>query len=132
MAVLIGVLLAIFGIAVVLYPFLKARSSAQSPPSGDSPTPNEGPGSREAAYQDIRTLQLEYELGSIDEREYRELLRAYRIQAAEAIRREGSLEEGLDRSLEREIMALRGPSGDEAGPHGRERPEGEGVEDSPS
>ena len=135
MAVLIAALLAIFGMAVVLYPFLKARSRNDAPHRAD-PTQEDGPRSREAVYQAIRTLQLEYELGSIEEMEYRELLREYRIQAAEAIKREGSREgsmkEGLDSSLEREIMALRESGGEQASPHGLGRPEGEGVEDSPS
>ena len=114
MAVLIAALLAILVIAVVLYPFIKGRFRSQTSSSTQDSTaqirsgspPN--PGNRETIYEDIRTLQLEYELGSIEEREYQEGLRAYRLQAAAALRDQEQLEREIDRSLEEEILAARG------------------------
>ena len=106
MAVVIAAMLAIFGIAVVIYPFIKARFRAQSSPGVNS-TADGSWGTREGIYQDIRTLQLEYDLGRLEENDYQERLLAYRIQAAAAIRRDGSSERELDRSLEQEILALR-------------------------
>ena len=102
MSVLIGVLLALLAIAVVIYPFVKARFQPRSPLTSVPPD-RVDPGGRETIYEEIRTLQLEYELGSIDEREYEEQLRAYRLQAASALR-----EQEIDLSVEREIMAARG------------------------
>ncbi len=114
MAVLIGALLAILVIGVVLYPFIKTRFRPSPRPSA-TPLPPVGEGlrvrvTREAIYEEIRTLQLEYELGSIEESEYRQQLRSYRLQAASALRDQERLEQELDRLLEEEILAARAPS----------------------
>ena len=116
MAVLIGALLTILVVAVILYPFIKGRFR-----SGTSPTPQPsgeiGGRTRERIYDDIRTLRLEYELGSIDEEEYRELLQTYRSQAALAIKDQEQSDSELDRSLEDEIQRARAHlvSGDSTG-----------------
>ena len=112
MSVLIGALLGILAIGVVLYPFIGVRFRSQSPSTQNAPGPASGkglqhPGGREAIYENIRTLQLEYELGSIEEVEYSERLRDYRLQAAANLRDQEQLEREIDRSLEEEILALR-------------------------
>jgi hypothetical protein len=84
MALLIGAALAVLSIAILVYPFLKARIRAQpedSPGGADGDTPG-----LEAIYQEISTLRLEYQLGKVSEDVYRELLRGYRLQAAVALR----------------------------------------------
>ena len=115
MSVLIGVLLALLAIAVVIYPFVKARLQPRSP-LAILPPDRVDPEGREAIYEEIRTLQLEYELGSIEEREYQEQLRDYRLQAAAALR-----EQEIDLLVEEEITAARKAIGVERG-----SPEGNG------
>ena len=105
MALVVGALLAVFSIAIVVYPFLRSRLG-------------HGPGNDEAAaepaaelgnaYDRIRTLQLEYQLGQVPEHLYREQLREYRLQAAEALRRQAEEQEASpDWLLEQEILAAR-------------------------
>ncbi len=82
MAVLIGVLLAILIIAVVLYPFLVRLRMKPAADSRD----HLGDGRPEPIYEEIKTLQLEYELGAVEEEEYRKRLHVYRLRAAAALR----------------------------------------------
>ena len=124
MAVLISALLAIFVVAVILYPFLKGRLRPGSSPAPDSPA-HHGRGGREQIYESIRTLQLEYELGSIEEGEYNDRLRSYRLQAASALREQGEMESELDQALEDEIGAARATRRSERGSHEQR----EGAED---
>ena len=117
MAVLIGALLAILVVVVLLYPFVKTRSRSHTPSKSGDPdyNPTQSPlSSREMVYEDIRTLQLEHELGSIDDQEYQEHLRAYRMQAATTLRDQEHLE--IDRSLEEEILAVRDQIGNASVP----------------
>ena len=120
MAVLIGVLLAILVMAVVIYPFVKARFQPRSAPVAASPD-RVDPEGHETVYEEIRTLQLEYELGGIDESEYEEQLRAYRLQAAAALRDQERTQQEIDLSMEKEIMAAREANRSEYG-----SPEGKG------
>ena len=118
MPVLIGALLALLVVGVVLYPFVKRRFGVASP-SGDRPGDAAGPAAwrllREEIYESIRGLQLEYEIGGVEETDYRERLRAYRVQAAAVVReqelaeREQELaEREVERLVERDVRALRG------------------------
>ncbi len=110
MAFLIGGLLAVLVIGMVVYPFVKGRFHFQEPhlPRGAGrPEGWRDTGTREAIYEEIKTLQLEHELGTIDEAEYLETLSAYRLQAAAAMRDAESLERDLDHSLEEEIRSAR-------------------------
>ena len=112
MAVLIGALLAILGVGVILYPFMKARLATRASRSPDIEPPASMKG-HDAIYDEIRTLQLEYELGSIGEDEYNERLHDYRLQAALSLRDQDQLE--LESSLEDEILAARGLIGSQNG-----------------
>ena len=103
MMLLVGAVLAVLSIAIVVYPFLKkSRAGVQPDVSHDSVgAPPMGPGvaDLELVYEAIRTLQLEYQLGKVPEEEYQEQLRAYRLQAAVALRRaaqEGHHASGLE------------------------------------
>jgi hypothetical protein len=106
MAIFIGAVLAVLSIAVIIYPFLKLRFSDERQallPNEDS----EGP-ALEAVFGDIRTLQLEHQLGKIPPRLYQEQLDAYRIQAAAALKRQmESPARDADWALEQEIMLAR-------------------------
>ena len=111
MSVLIGVLLALLAIAVVIYPFVKFRFQPRPPMAVVSPDP----GRLDTVYEEIRTLQLEYELGSIEEREYQEQLRDYRLQAAAILHEQGRSRQQMDLLMEEEIMAAREAIGMEHG-----------------
>lgn len=116
MAVLIGALLTILVVAVILYPFIKGRFRSRTTPTLH-PSAEVGRSTRDEIYDDIRTLRLEYELGSVDEEEYKERLQTYRSQAALAMRDQEQSESELDRSLEEEIQRARAllESGDRTG-----------------
>ena len=105
MGELVGALLAILAIGVVLYPFWRRRFR-QPPPAVQGPPGHVGD-DRTAIYDEIRTLQLEYQLGAIDEADYQERLRSSRLTAAAALRDHDLLEQELDRGLEEEIRAAR-------------------------
>ena len=126
MAVLIAALLAVFVVAVIPYPFMKGRLRSRSAPVSDSSV-DAGRGGREQIYESIRTLQLEYELGSIEEGEYKNRLRAYRLQAASALREQEEMESELDQALEEEIGVARATRrGERGSPEQREGPGDEG------
>ena len=106
MEYLIIALLVIFCLGVIIYPFVRKETpshpSARIGPSG--PTPQT---TREEIYDEIKGLQLERELGSVHDDEYRERMNAYRIQAARALQEQDREFTDLDRALEEEILAAR-------------------------
>ena len=106
MAVVISVILAILAIGVAILPFIEERLRLQGTPPRNASLVGAKRG-RDAIYDDIRTLQLEYDLGSIEEGDYRDRLRAYRVEAAKALRDQDRLEQELDRRLEEEILDAR-------------------------
>ena len=111
-AILIGAALACFSLVMVGYSFFRGDGSTKStlPPS-QSPGEEEAeaPGvSLESIYDSIDTLELEYQLGNVSEGQYREQLRAYRMEAANIIR--GQLDSGEappELLLERAIIEAR-------------------------
>ena len=109
MAVLIGTLLGVLVIGVVLYPFIKLRFRPEGNPTRHSRAtgPPRALRGRDAIYEEIRSLQQDYESGSMEEAEYHERLRAYRLQAAGVLRDQEVLQRELHRAHEEEIMAAR-------------------------
>lgn len=115
MALIMGFVLALLGMAVAIYPFVRHRLLPQ--PQGDADGATEGMDSEsrsspadhlESVYGAIRTLQLERELGNIPEGLYREQLNSYRIQAATLLRAlEEEQQSGEDWALEEEIKLAR-------------------------
>ena len=115
MAIIIGAVLSLFSLAVLLYPFFKARRAGLAPgrPEGSDESPPE----LESVYQAIQTLQLEHQLGRVPEGSYEELLDAYRLEAAEILRaqalaRDASQDtdgsgDSEEAALEREILLAR-------------------------
>ena len=61
---------------------------------------------RQAVYSNIRTLELEHELGKLDEEDYRLRLQSYRLAAAATFKDQEQLEE-LDCSIEEDVAAVR-------------------------
>ena len=110
MPVVIGVLLALLVVGVVLYPFVKQRFGVAGPSgngNGDAAGPTTWRLRREEIYESIRSLQLEYELGGVEETDYRERLRAHRVQAAAVVREQELAEREAERLVELEVRALR-------------------------
>ena len=112
MVIAISVLITLLAVGVVIYPFVKARLHPSDSRNGLSRNDETGVGaddyeSREVIYEDIRTLQLDHDLGIIEEAEYRERMRAYRLQAAATLRDRERLEMEIDRQLEDEVLAAR-------------------------
>ncbi|MCY4365383.1 MAG: hypothetical protein OXE17_04060 [Chloroflexi bacterium] len=115
MALIIGLALALLGIAVAVYPFVRHRllqlphEVAVGVVEGtDSETRTSPADDLESVYEAIRTLQLERELGNVPEGLFREQLNSYRIQAATLLRAlEKGQESGGDWALEEEIKIAR-------------------------
>ena len=114
MAFLVGAALAVFSVAIVLYPFLKSRlrTRPEKREDGEGAAPPE----LEPIYDAIGTLQLEFELGKVPGHLYREQLRGYRVQAAAILRQRLADRSGTPGwLLEQEVLlaraALRGVNG---------------------
>ena len=71
-----------------------------------------GQRSRESLYEEIRTLQLERDLGRVDEAEYLERFHTLRLQAAATLRDEEGRGNDLDRALEEEVARARSGGGE--------------------
>lgn len=104
MAFLIVSLLAIFAVAMVAYPFFR-RGNPRSTPEDSTTVEMAERRRRDEMYQEIRALQMEFQLGTLEEPEYRRQLQLIRMEAARSIRDEEiSL---LDRELEERIFSSR-------------------------
>ena len=115
MALLIGAALAVFSVAILIYPFIKDRIHSGS--RGLRTVANPASPELEPIYDAIRTLQLEYELGKVPENLYREQLRGYRIQAATELRFHSEKSgESQDWVLEQEVMLARAALQGSGGP----------------
>ena len=90
MAVVVGLLLVAFCIAVALYPLLKSRTT--SSPSDSSLSIRELMERRRNIYSDLETLDVERGLGHVDEAEYQERSRDFRLAAAATFRDQELLE----------------------------------------
>ena len=87
MPVLVALALGVLVVVVVVYPFTRARRPARVPWAAGAVRDGRAR-SREAVYEEIRTLELEHDLGVVDEGEYRSRSRALRMEAAISIRDE--------------------------------------------
>ena len=104
MPFLIVSLLAIFAVVMVAYPFFR-RSGPQSGQDDSMSAEVRERRRREEMYQEIRALQMEFQLGTLEEAEYRRQLQLCRMEAARSIRDEElSLR---DRELEERIFSSR-------------------------
>ncbi len=98
--------MAVFSLAVIVHPFLRARNS--SPASEDGRAAVAEPPELGPIYDAIRTLQLEYQLGKIPENLYQEQLRGYRRQAALVLRQQSeSPTRDSGWLLEQEVLVAR-------------------------
>jgi hypothetical protein len=107
MAIIVSAVLAILSLAVVVYPFLKSRHGERVETTPGTSDAAEGP-DLEAIYEAIRTLQLDHQLGKVPEGLYQEQLRAYRFQAAVALKQQAETQaRDADWTLEQEIQVAR-------------------------
>ena len=109
-AILVGVALALFSLVMVTHSFFRGSSTSPGQRQSSSTTPPVGDDSvgLDSIYDSIDTLELEYQLGNLPEDQYREQLRAYRLEAAAAIK--AQLEQGAatqELLLEQEVIAAR-------------------------
>ena len=106
MTLLVGAALAVFSLAIVVYPFLRSRLGSRD--GGARAETRTAAPELESIYDAIGTLQLEYQLGRIPEHLYREQLQGYRVQAATTLRRGMATREGdMDWLLEQEVLVAR-------------------------
>ena len=107
MAIMMGLLLVLFSAAVVAYPFLKARRPAGA---ASFASLEELAERRRAIYSEIRTLELEHDLGKLEEVDYLHRLRSYKLAAATTFREQDGMEtrlKELDSAVEEEVAAMR-------------------------
>ena len=108
MAILVGLLLVVFCIGVVLYPFLKAHTSPVSWHQSRSILQIQE--RRRGIYDDLEALGLEHSLGNLDDEEYEERSREYRLAAAATFRDQEMLEAAdveADEAINRELLRWR-------------------------
>ena len=106
-AVLVGIALACFSLVMVGYSFFRGNESKPESSLQDSGNSDEGVG-LDAIYDSIDTLELDHQLGNVPDQQYREQMRAYRLQAASIIQRQ--IEAGNaapEILLEHEVLAAR-------------------------
>ena len=124
MSIILGTALAVFSLAIILYPFFKSRLGDRGAARSASDVPNalgdvgdaSAPPELAPIYDAINTLQLEYQLGKLPDNLYQEQLRSYRIQAATVLRQSAEAKAATPGwLLEQEVLvaraALRGISG---------------------
>ena len=102
---LIGAVLAMFSVAVLAYPLIKSRSHGQP----EIPETDEGVEFAEldSIYENIRTLQLEYQLRKVPENLFRRQMSDYRLLAAAALRRREEKQADAALLLEQEVLTAR-------------------------
>ena len=103
MGIAIGVLLALLAIGVVIFPFVRSGRRVglfQGHGSGEDRV-------EETALDEIRALQLDWELGRVDDEEYQRRLNDYRVRAALLLRERDMKLQEVDAELEAEILAAR-------------------------
>ena len=106
-AVLLGAALAVFSLLMVGYSFFRGNETAAASSAPTQTVGEDGVG-LDSIYDSIDTLELEYQLGNLPEEQYREQLRAYRLEAAAAIREQMEGEAAPpDLLLEQEVIAAR-------------------------
>ena len=118
---LIGAVLAMFSVAVLAYPLMRSRSRGQP----ELPEIEEGVGFAEldSIYENIRTLQLEYQLSKVPENIFRRQMSDYRLLAAAALRRREEQQADAALLVEQDVLAARAilarADGNSAGSSGR-------------
>ena len=114
MPYLLGLLLALAAAALIAWPLLRARRAAAPPGPGALDALRETQRLRRQVYDEIRTLDLDRELGHVPNEQYEETLEAHRVRAAILLRQEERIRGELAQlmaDVEDDVLALRLASG---------------------
>ena len=114
MPYLLGLLLALAAAALIAWPLLRARRSSPLPRRGALDALKEVQHQRAQAYDDIRVLGLDRELGHVTADQYAEAYEAHRLRAALLLRQEEDIRAELTprmNEIEDDVLAVRLKSG---------------------
>ncbi len=116
MALAIAIILGILALAFVLYPLYRrpAGSEAAIMPSRSAETPNTGEveakelvAQERAARAAIQEVELDYQLGNIEEADYRTLRERYMHRALTALKSRYEREQNIDDDIEEQLQKLK-------------------------
>ena len=122
MAILVGLVLTLFCLAIVVYP-LAARTKNRAVPRDRDISQDDI--ELESIRESIQTLRLDHDLGKITGEQYGQQLQGYRLAAAHALRRQAESAPGTkEADLEQEILEARAvlEDGHQEPPTGRPEP----------
>ena len=106
MAYIIGLIIAAVSVALVAAPFFRQRGKSKEPEV--LPAQIEARDKRRRIYQEMDTIQLDYDMGNIDEAQYQQQIQPYRLEAASVIREQQKDGQKIaGNALEEEIKAFR-------------------------
>ncbi|GCE14376.1 hypothetical protein [Tengunoibacter tsumagoiensis] len=106
MAIMVAIILGLWGLAVVLYPLYHrsvAFSSTRSQSQQMAPLAEQEQGARLA----LQEVELDYQLGNLAEPEYRALRERYVARAIQAMQARDQSEQELDESIESQLRQLK-------------------------
>ncbi len=106
MAYIIGFIIAAVSVALVATPFFRQRGKSKEPEVLTARV--EAQDKRRRIYQEMDTIQLDYDMGNIDEAQYQQQIQSYRLEAASLIREQQKHGQKITgTALEEEIKAFR-------------------------
>lgn len=106
MTILVGFVLALFCLAIVIYPLVVTRQRNRLVQLGEDLSQDEL--ELESIRDSIQSLRLDHDLGKVTGQQYEEQLQGYRLAGANALKRQA--EAGLaakEANLEQEILEAR-------------------------
>lgn len=115
MAIVIALILGLLALAFVLYPLLR-RSEAKSGADQVAPAQVElreqahaatAEGQETAAKAALQEVELDYQLGNIDEPDYRSMRERYMRRALVALKARYDQEQALDEMIEEQLRSMR-------------------------
>ncbi|GHO75502.1 hypothetical protein KSD_32730 [Ktedonobacter sp. SOSP1-85] len=115
MAIVIALILGLLALAFVLYPLLR-RSEAKSSADQVAPAQVElreqaravtTEGQETAAKVALQEVELDYQLGNIDEPDYRSMRERYMRRALVALKARYDQEQALDEMIEEQLRSMR-------------------------
>lgn len=121
LSVLTGIVLGLVALAFVLYPFYRRSPAPQEP----LPEQNGNPGAEvnqslqaqaereQAARAALQEVELDYQLGNIEEADYRTLRERYLRRALVALKSRYDHEQELDTAIEEKLRQMREREGHE-------------------
>lgn len=106
----VAALLGLAALAFVLYPLYR-RPAAQAPtPKTDAPGLNER---EQNARQALQEVEFDFQLGNLDEKEYRSLRTRYMNRALVEMKNRHQREKELDEEIEAELLKLKAAASQE-------------------